>query len=193
MRKTNNYITRVLASLVLGSLVLSCTEPAAEKDAAYTHFFVTAEDVANPADENAPFGRKWSKGEEVSVWNGKTLSIFTSSQENKGKTSLFFGETENTGNFLVCYPAGKPEESYTIPDTVDEIAAGCFAYAKNLKTVEIPDSVLYVDNWSFAYSKIESIALPDSVIEVDDYAFAYCENLSDVDLGNGIHDPCFQF
>lgn len=96
---------------------------------------------------------------------------------------ILMGDDEK---YLVCYPAGRTEESYTIPDTVDEIAAGCFAYAQNLKTVVIPDSVLFVDNWSFAYSKIESIAFPDSVIQVDDYAFAYCDNLSDVDFGNGI-------
>ncbi|MBQ9111695.1 MAG: leucine-rich repeat domain-containing protein [Oscillospiraceae bacterium] len=127
-----------------------------------------------------------SMGESV-FFGCSSLEKITVEEGNPYYTStedgILMGDDEK---FLVCYPAGKPEESYTIPDTVDEIAAGCFAYAKNLKTVEIPDSVLYVDNWSFAYSKIESIALPDSVIEVDDYAFAYCENLSDVDLGNGI-------
>lgn len=128
MRKTNIYINRVLASLVLGGMVLSCTEPAAEKEAAYTHFFVTAEDVANPADENAPFGRMWSQGEEVAVWNGKTLSIFTSSQKNEGKTSLFFGETENTGNFLVCYPAddnaGAGEMTFEVPAKQQAVEGG---------------------------------------------------------------------
>lgn len=88
--------------------------------------------------------------------------------------------------FLICYPAARAGENYTIPDTVDEIAPSSFAYSTNLQTVTIPESVGYVDAWAFAYSSLERIALPDSMVQLDDYAFAYCEKLADVDLGNGL-------
>lgn len=90
------------------------------------------------------------------------------------------------GKFIVCYPPGRKAESYTIPDGVDEIAPGCFAYAQYLKTVTIPNTVGYIDNLAFSRSGIERIAIPDSVVQIDDYAFSYCENLSEVNLGKGV-------
>lgn len=90
------------------------------------------------------------------------------------------------GRFIVCYPPGRKAESYTIPDGVDEIAPGCFAYAQHLKTVTIPNTVGYIDNLAFSRSGIERIAIPDSVVQIDDYAFSYCENLSEVNLGKGV-------
>ncbi len=88
--------------------------------------------------------------------------------------------------FLVCYPAGKKDEIYTIPDTVDELAPSSFAYTKHLKSVNIPDTVGYIDAWAFGYSGIERITIPGSVVQIDDYCFAYCDKLSDVTFENGV-------
>lgn len=86
--------------------------------------------------------------------------------------------------FLVAYPAAKAGDSYTIPDTIDEIAPGCFGFAKNLKSITIPQKVAYVDNWAFAYSALESVNL--SCTQIDEYAFAYCSNLHEVILNSGV-------
>lgn len=99
------------------------------------------------------------------------------------ENGVLFGDSMQ---FLICYPPGKSDESYTIPETVDEIAPSSFAYADNLKSVIIPDSVAYLDGWAFSYSGIERITLPDSVVQMDDYCFAYCTNLTEIDLGEGI-------
>ncbi len=103
----------------------------------------------------------------------------------------FIGAEDGTlrsadGSILYCYPAGKTEESYTIPDTVTELAPSCFAYAQHLKTIEIPDGIGYIPGWGFAYSSLERITMADSILELDDYAFAYCDNLAEVDLGEGM-------
>ena len=103
----------------------------------------------------------------------------------------FIGAEDGTlrsadGSILYCYPAGKTEESYTIPDTVTEIAPSCFAYAQNLKTIAIPDGIEYIPGWCFAYSALERVTMADSVLELDDYAFAYCEKLAEADLGEGM-------
>lgn len=90
------------------------------------------------------------------------------------------------GKFFICYPPGKKDEFYTIPDGVDELAPGCFAYTQHLRGVDIPDTVGYIDNLAFSHSGIERISIPDSVVQIDDYSFAYCENLAEVDLGNGV-------
>ena len=86
--------------------------------------------------------------------------------------------------FLIAYPAAKAGENYTIPETVDEIAPGCFGFAQNLKEIVIPSKVQYIDKWAFGYSKLEKVNI--SSMQIDDYAFAYCENLHEVILNPGV-------
>ncbi len=86
--------------------------------------------------------------------------------------------------FLVAYPAARAGENYPVPASVDEIAPGCFGFAKNLKEITIPEKVQYIDKWAFAYSKLEKVTI--SSMQIDDYAFAYCENLHDVTLNPGL-------
>lgn len=86
--------------------------------------------------------------------------------------------------FLVAYPAARAGESYTIPDTIDEIAPGCFGFAKNLKEITIPQKVGYIDRWAFAYSNLEKVNI--SSAQIDEYAFAYCSNLHEVILNSGV-------
>lgn len=88
--------------------------------------------------------------------------------------------------FLVAYPAGKDAASYTVPDSVDEIAPGAFGFAQNLTEVTLPDGVEFIDAWAFAYSQLQKVEIAGSVYQIDDYAFAYCESLHDVTLGNGV-------
>lgn len=86
--------------------------------------------------------------------------------------------------FLVAYPAARAGENYPIPDTIDEIAPGCFGFAKNLKEITIPQKVQYIDKWAFAYSKLEKVNI--SSMQIDDYAFAYCDALHEVVLNSGL-------
>lgn len=92
----------------------------------------------------------------------------------------------NDGEYLICYPAGKPDETYEILDGVTEIAPGAFGFADDLKYVGIPDGVQFIDDWAFAYSGIEKLILPDSMQEINDYAFAFCSALTDIDFGEGL-------
>lgn len=92
----------------------------------------------------------------------------------------------DNGGMLVGYPAAKEDSTYTIPAGVDEIAPSAFGFSKNLTEMEIPDGIVYIDNWAFAYSGIQKITIPGSVIQIDNYAFAYCDALSEVILSPGI-------
>ncbi|MBR1528097.1 MAG: leucine-rich repeat domain-containing protein [Oscillospiraceae bacterium] len=98
----------------------------------------------------------------------------------------------DNNQFLVAYPAARAGENYPIPASVDEIAPGCFGFAKNLKEITIPEKVQYIDKWAFAYSKLEKVNI--SSMQIDDYAFAYCDNLHEVILNPGlesIYDAAF--
>ena len=90
----------------------------------------------------------------------------------------------DNNQFLVAYPANKSGENYQIPDTVDEIAQGCFGFAQNLKEITIPSHVNYIDMWAFSYSNLEKVVIGS--MQIDDYAFAYCEKLHDIELQAGV-------
>lgn len=92
----------------------------------------------------------------------------------------------DNASFLIAYPAAKAGDTYVTPEGVNEIAPGAFGFAQNLKDVTVSNEVINIDNWAFAHSNIETVHIAGSVEQIDDYAFSYCNNLSRVELGNGI-------
>ena len=109
---------------------------------------------------------------------------------------------------LICYPAGKEDASYTIPDSVTEIYSSAFWICTALESVTIGNSVTYIGGYAFddctalksitipnsvteiGYSAfsgctaIESIEIPDSVTSIGAYAFDGCTALKSVTMGN---------
>ena len=65
---------------------------------------------------------------------------------------------------LVMYPAGRSDESYSVPDGTVKIAPKAFSYNSNLTEV----------------------ILPDTVSEIGNYAFYFCEELENVSFGSGL-------
>ena len=86
---------------------------------------------------------------------------------------------------LVCYPAGKADKEFTIPDTVKEIGAYAFAWCYNLETLTIPDSVTTIGDHAFYGSEFEIVSSFGGLTEIGDYAFAYC-NFTTFDIPEGI-------
>lgn len=84
---------------------------------------------------------------------------------------------------LICYPAGKTDTSYTIPDTVTSIGDGAFMCCKSLGSVVMPDTVIDIGaNAFFECSKLASITIPDSVADISEGAFARCASLVSVTI-----------
>lgn len=54
---------------------------------------------------------------------------------------------------LLCYPAGAPVGSYTIPGTVNEIAPQAFQDNKNIVTIELSDTIVTIGDSAFADSQ----------------------------------------
>ncbi len=133
---------------------------------------------------------------------------------------------------LITCPAGKTG-SYTVPDSVLSFMSGAFEGASlneihmsescklqtlgyrtfydcdSLEVIDIPDSILSIDNYAFAYcdnlqevnisensqlsgiykgafykdEKLDTLAVPDGVLEIGDYAFYGCTAMESVSLG----------
>ncbi|WP_024857827.1 leucine-rich repeat domain-containing protein [Ruminococcus albus] len=99
-------------------------------------------------------------------------------------------EKEATGDFIIfndvlLYKYIGDDENVVIPDGIESICSRAFWEAQNIKTVEIPESVKYI-NGAFQYSSIESLIIPDTVDPDNDMSFYDCYNLESITLPNKI-------
>lgn len=84
---------------------------------------------------------------------------------------------------IYCYPAGKPEKSYTVPEGVYSIWNKSFAEASNLEEVIFPDTLTFIDYYAFAGCQgLKTVTFPDSLTEIGNQAFDSCYNLTTVNL-----------
>ncbi|WP_288312458.1 leucine-rich repeat domain-containing protein [uncultured Eubacterium sp.] len=87
---------------------------------------------------------------------------------------------------LICYPCGRENSQYKIPDGVKSIEQNCFSYSTNLKKISIPNSVKTIGYGAFSNSGIVDLVIPDSVNLIEGDPFYSCENLKTVKIGNGV-------
>ena len=89
---------------------------------------------------------------------------------------VLFNKAEKS---LICYPAGKQEEAYEVPQGIQQIKSGAFAGCSSLMSIELPDSVTSIGDQAFAWCRaLTSIELPDSMTSIGDSAFKECDNLT---------------
>ncbi|MBQ2989293.1 MAG: leucine-rich repeat protein [Clostridia bacterium] len=85
---------------------------------------------------------------------------------------------------LICYPEGKTESSYTVPDGVTDIGTHAFYDCSSLITVTLPSGVMNIGRWTFAHcNNLQSITLPSNISTMGFYAFAWCPKLTSIYFG----------
>ena len=75
------------------------------------------------------------------------------------------------------------EETFVIPEGVEEISDSAFWRCEKLKHVVIPNSVIRIGNSAFAgCSSLQEVIIPDSVTDIGHCAFYMCESLTKIRL-----------
>lgn len=88
---------------------------------------------------------------------------------------------------FICYPAGKTDSSYKIPDEVTSIEYAAFEECTGLTSIYIPDGVTSIDYYAFKRcTGLESITIPDSVNSIGYEAFDRCTKLTSIYIPDGI-------
>ncbi len=89
---------------------------------------------------------------------------------------------------IVCYPIGKTDEEYTVPNTVTTIGAYAFSECTALKSIVLQEGVSRMGgSYIFYYcSNLENISLPSTLQNIGVWAFGFCKKLSYVEIPYGV-------
>lgn len=125
-------------------------------------------------------------------------------KDNRGYMSIDGVLFTRDCSTLICYPAGKTETAYNVPDTVLAIGDYAFAYSTTVQNVVVPYSVTEIGISAFTgcesllsvelaeglrsigsetFSEcdyLSSITLPASLVSLGDGTFVSCEGLTDI-------------
>lgn len=94
---------------------------------------------------------------------------------------------EKASGTLVCYPAGKADSSFAVPEGTLSIGDDAFAGCFSLTAVAMPEGLTSIGEGAFVGCFfLRIIALPDSLMTIGDSAFVGCFALSAVALPEGL-------
>lgn len=131
-----------------------------------------------------------TKIDNYAFYGCKNLKKINVSENNPNYTSEDGVLYNKEKNILICYPAGKDDEIYTVNDTVEEIYTLAFANCMNLKTLNIGAKTL-LRHSIYCCDSIEIINLTDKVEKIESSeAIHNCPNLKEFNVSSNIigHD-----
>ena len=82
------------------------------------------------------------------------------------------------GRALIAYPANKKGEVYAVPRGVVEISPHAFSGARNLRRLELPDTLQTIQDSAFEDASIQEIETPKSLSFIASRAFFNCQALT---------------
>ena len=84
---------------------------------------------------------------------------------------------------LYCYPAGKKQKRYDVPEGVTWTGGDAFAYNPYLETVTVPNSVTQMCFGAFSNcANLKSVMLSESLTYIEAFSFEKCTSLKFLEI-----------
>ena len=112
------------------------------------------------------------------------INVVSANSAYTSENGVLFNKDKTT---IVCYPEGKTETTYTIPESVTSIGNLAFAGCSGLTSVTIPKSVTSIGERAFYYcSNLTFVNIGNSVTSIGKNAFSGCSGLTSVIIPNSV-------
>ena len=123
---------------------------------------------------------------ETSIGSGvfdfcNNLNDISVSSENKYYSSQEGVLFDKNKTELICYPAGKAQTEYIVPNGVTEIGVGAFVQC-NSENIVLPESLKSIGLAAFQGCDITNITIPASVTSIGWGSFYQCHCLTDISV-----------
>ena len=123
----------------------------------------------------------------ITFFNSELLANINVVEENANYSSengILFNKDKTE---IVCYPAGKTDAEYVIPDSVTSIGGYAFYDCTSLTNITIPNSVTSIGYSAFYdCTSLTNIIIPDSVLYIGGDAFYDCESLASITIPDSV-------
>ena len=122
---------------------------------------------------------------------GVSITIILVNHYSPTRNNVRF-EYDASGKYYTVEKMVKNTPNVNIPSKVNgkevrTIGAEAFSGATYLKSINIPQSVIRIEERAFQEcTNLESIALPDSIIYLGDYAFYNCASLESINISTSL-------
>lgn len=112
------------------------------------------------------------------------INVESANSKYSSENGVLFNKDKTT---IICYPAGKTDTIYTIPNTVTSIGDEAFGECDKLTTVIISNSVTSIGREAFREcTGLTSIIIPNSITSIGDAAFFFCSGLTTITISNSV-------
>lgn len=115
------------------------------------------------------------------------VTAYTVSSENpvfEAVDGVLYTKDKKT---LVRYPAGRTDDTYTIPDSVTTIDHYAFSDCEKLTSVFVPDGLTTIgDRGFYDCDGLTAITIPYGVTMIGDAAFWGCQSLASVNIPSSV-------
>ena len=116
-----------------------------------------------------------------------TISVNSSNRNYSSEDGVLFNKTSTRSKtVLVCYPAGKEDQTYRVPSGITTIRSMAF-YGAGVSEVVLPDTLDSIGSDAFARSSLTGIQLNQGLETVGAGAFSECLSLRTVTIPSTVH------